>query len=553
MTNFLYSQRNRLAHSIFFTLFFSNLALAQQAEGNGITNNLNGIVLFVLIITVLLIVLMLYIIAEKLIAITSEKIGVTDQQKNYLSIIPQLNELTGKPLTDDSRKIFKLKKGFNIRIRGKASTDNVLTVPVSTYAINPKDFLGLAPIPKLVVAERQEVKAGDPLFYDKSRPDVFITAPVSGEIIEIRRGAKRSLEEIVILADSEISFKNFSIAQPKDISKEKIIAQLKESGAWAYLRQRPYQLIADSETTPKSIFISGFDTSPLAPDYNFTLAGKNLAFQAGLDALSKLVYGKIYLSLPANRPICEAFQAAKGVQKYYFEGKHPSGLVGIQIHHIAPINKGDIVWTIDPHHVALIGQLFLTGKYDTSQLVAVAGSELMKPSYYKTYQGANVESFLKNNLLQENVRIISGNVLTGKAISSKGFLGFFDRLVTVIEEGNQYELFGWLLPQYPRPSLSPTIPWSTINAKEEFKVNTNLNGEHRALVVTGEYEKVLPMDIYPHHLIKAILSNDFEKMENLGIYELVEEDLALCEFVCTSKTEVQQILRQGLDYVREQN
>ena len=534
-------------------ILFSNLLSAQDVVSDGITNNLNGIVLFALSLIILLVVLMVYIISDKLIALTADKVNLAENKREITSIMPTIKELLGEKDAPRDGDLIKLKKGFNINIQGRAVKEVNTTVKPATFAINPKDFNGLAPIPKLLVAEKQEVKAGEPLFYDRSLEGVNFCSPVSGEIIEIRRGTKRSLEEIVILADAENKYKEFTKADPNTLSSEEVKTQLKESGAWSFLRERPYNLVANPANTPKAIFISGFDSSPLAPNYNFTLQGLSKEFQAGIDALRKLTTGKVHLSLDATLKQNDTFTSAKNVTKHYFEGKHPAGVVGVQIHHIDPINKGDIVWTVNPAHVVVIGRLFTEGRFNTEQLFAVAGSEVKAPKYFKTYQGANVENFLKDNLLNDNTRTISGNVLTGKQIKGNGFLGFFDQLVTVIEEGDQYEMFGWLLPSYARPSLSPTIPWSSINPEETFKVNTNLNGEHRAYVVSGEYETVLPMDLYPQHLIKAIISNDFEKMEGLGIYEVVEEDLAICEFVCTSKTNVQELLREGLDYVREQN
>jgi Na+-transporting NADH:ubiquinone oxidoreductase subunit A len=534
-------------------ILFSNLLSAQDVAADGITNNLNGIVLFALSLVILLVVLIVYIISDKLIALTADKVNLAENKREITSIMPSIKELLGKKDAPRDGDVIKLKKGFNINIQGRAVKEVNTTVKPTTFAVNPKDFNGLAPIPKLLVAEKQEVKAGEPLFYDRSLEGVNFCAPVSGEIIEIRRGAKRSLEEIVILADAENKYKEFTKADPNTLSSEEVKTQLKESGAWIFLRERPYNLVANPTNTPKAIFISGFDSAPLAPNYNFTLQGLAKEFQAGIDALRKLTAGKVHLSLDATLKQNDTFTSAKNVTKHYFEGKHPAGVVGVQIHHIDPINKGDIVWTVNPAHVVVIGRLFTEGRFNTEQVVAVAGCEVKSPKYFKTYQGANVENFLKDNLLNDNTRTISGNVLTGKQIKGNGFLGFFDQLVTVIEEGDQYEMFGWLLPSYARPSLSPTIPWSSINPEETFKVNTNLNGEHRAYVVSGEYESVLPMDLYPQHLIKAILSNDFENMEGLGIYEVVEEDLAICEFVCTSKTNVQELLRQGLEYVREQN
>ncbi len=444
----------------------------------------------------------------------------------------------------------KLSKGFEIKIKGKAQpkTD---ALPATTYSVKPTDFIGINPIPKRMVDTGQEVKAGDPLFFDKANPDVFFTAPVSGEVVDIKRGDKRAITEVVILADKEIKYKTFETGDARSLSAEKISALMKESGLWVALKQRPYNVIADTKDEPRDIFISGFDTAPLAPDYNILFEGADKYFQAGVDALGKLTKGKVYLGLDGNGKVPSAFHNTTGVEKRFFKGLHPAGNVGVQIHHIKPISKGEIVWTMHPQDVVFLGKLLTEGKYDTSRIIALAGSEVKNPQYYKTWSGANVEGLLNGQLNNEHVRVISGNVLTGKRIEKNGHLGFFENLVTVIEEGDFFEMMGWILPSYARPSLSPTFPWKFMPGTE-FKVNTNTHGESRAMVITGQYEKVLPMDIFPQHLLKAIIANDYDQMEGLGIYEVVEEDLALCEFVCTSKTEVQKILREGLDYMREQ-
>jgi Na+-transporting NADH:ubiquinone oxidoreductase subunit A len=543
-------------HVVLTIIVLSDFPLFAQTAVNS-TSGLGNIIPVTLIFIILLVILMVFIISQKILGITSDQVTIAEGDKaSLISLIPTAEELFGKnskyPHAGDAR-VIRLKKGFNINILGKAEKKIETGARPSTYAINPKDFHGLAPIPKLLVKEKQEVKAGEPLFYDKSVPEVMFASPVSGEVIEIRRGEKRSLEHIVILADNKNNYKEFKKADPKTLSAHEVKHQMLESGCFALIRQRPFNVVANPSVQPKAIFISGFDTSPLAPDYNFTLKGLVSEFQAGIDALAKLTTGKVHLSLDARRKPCDTFAMAQNVEKHWFDGPHPAGMVGVQIHHIDPINKGDVVWTVNPQHVVFIGRLFLEGRYNTEQIIAVAGPEVKYPHYFKTYQGANIEPFVKNNLVNTHVRYISGNVLTGKQIDEKGFLGFFDQLVSVIEEGDKYEIFGWLVPSYPRPSLSPTIPWSTLCPDEAFKVNTNTHGEHRALVVTGQYEDVLPMDLYPQHLIKAIIANDFDKMEGLGIYEVVEEDLAICEFVCTSKTEVQKILREGLDYVRSQS
>ncbi len=445
-------------------------------------------------------------------------------------------------------KNVKLKKGYNINILGtpQKKTEKIHT---RTYAVKPIDYLGLSPIPKLLVQVGDEVKAGDPLFYDKLQPDMLFCAPVSGEVVEVRRGEKRAITEIVILADKQIQFKSLEKIRISSTSREEIVKHLLQNGGWAFLRQRPYNVVADPKDKPKAIFISGFDTAPLAPDMSYVMEGQMGAFQAGLEVLKKLTDGKVHLSLPGSGG--GKIGDAKGVEIHKFSGKHPAGNVGVQIHHIDPINKGEVAWTIDPQNVAVIGRLFDEGRFDTTRLVALAGPVVKEPRYFQTYLGANIEGFAANNLDNDHVRFIGGNVLSGKKIDIKGHLGAFDNLLSVIEEGDRYELFGWLVPNYPRPSASRSF-LSALSSKKQFNVNTNSHGEHRAMVLTGQYERVLPMDLYPMQLIKAIMARDFELIEGLGIYEVVEEDLALCEFVCPSKTDMQDILREGLDYMREQ-
>jgi Na+-transporting NADH:ubiquinone oxidoreductase subunit A len=537
-------------------LFSTNILSAQTAATPAAAPGLGSVIIVALVFIVLVVILMVFTISQKILSLSADKVNLPEENQGLISVFPTLAELAGKGNKNShvgGAEVIKLKKGFNINIQGRAKKEIATDVKPATYAINPKDFFGLSPIPKLLVAEKQEVKAGEPLFFDRSREGVMFASPVSGEVVEIRRGEKRSLEHIVILADGKNSYKEFPKGDPKTMSADAVKNQMMESGCFALLRERPYNLVANPAHQPKAIFISGFDTSPLAPNYNFTLQGLTKEFQAGVDALGKLTAGKVHLSLNAKQIPCDTYANVKNVEKHWFEGAHPAGIVGVQIHHISPINKGDVVWTISPQHVVTVGRLFTEGRFNTEQLVAVAGPEVKAPKYHKTFQGANIEGFLKDNLVNTHVRFISGNVLTGKQTDAKGFLGFFDNLVSVIEEGDQYEMFGWMVPSYARPSLSPTIPWSSINPDEEFKVNTNTNGEHRALVVTGQYEDVLPMDLYPQHLVKAIIGNDFDNMEGLGIYEVVEEDLAICEFVCTSKTDVQKILREGLEYVRSQS
>jgi Na+-transporting NADH:ubiquinone oxidoreductase subunit A len=447
-------------------------------------------------------------------------------------------------------KNVKIKRGMDIPLEGKPSTHIHAISSSTTFAIKPTDFKGL--IPKLRIKQGEEVSVGDCLFTDKKNDKICFTSPVSGEVAEIVRGDRRAITAIKILADSsEYKFKEFDIQNYPSKNVDEIKAILLESGLWPFITQRPYGVIADTEVTPKSIHVSGFDSSPLAADLGVSLRGQESQLETGFKILNMLSEGGVYLNLHAKKDNT-IYQNIKDVKVSYFDGPHPSGLVGVQINNLDPINKGDIVWTIKPQHVAFIGKLFETGKLDFEQNIVIAGSEVKEPAYYTTRLGASVDSLMNDNYKSENVRVISGNVLTGTKIDKDGYLGFFDNQVTVIPEGNQYELLGWLFPSYARPTLSPSLPISKY-LKKSFNVNTNPHGEPRAYVVTGQYEKVLPMDIMPQQLIKAVMAKDLELMENLGIYEVIEEDVALCEFVCTSKINVQQVLSEGLELMAEES
>jgi len=443
-------------------------------------------------------------------------------------------------------KVIKIRKGLNIPLVGQPEKVLIRADMAETYAVKPSDFPGLTP--KLNVQVGDKVKVGNPLFHDKYRPDIVFCTPVSGEVVEVRRGDRRVIEEVVVKTTGNLDYEQFEAANPAQLTREHVVEKLLKSGTWPYLRQRPYGIIANPVDKPKSIFISCFDSAPLAPDMDFAVNGEQEAFQAGIDALKKLTEGDIHLGLNADYPASSVFAKAKNVQTHNFTGPHPAGNVGVQIHHIDPINKGDVVWTVNPLDVIIIGRLFLKGVYDATKVIALAGSDVVKPRYYRLISGARVDSITKENLVKtENEhRIISGNVLTGAKVESIGFLGFYDNMLTVIPEGKHHEFFGWMAPGFNKYSASRTF-FSKLFPGKSFKLDTNLNGGERAYVLTGQYEKVLPMDIYPVHLIKAILANDIDKMEQLGIYEVVEEDLALCEYVCTSKVEVQEILRKGIE------
>ncbi len=446
-------------------------------------------------------------------------------------------------------KQIRLKRGYDLRLVGEAVKETGSFEAPKTYAIKPTDFKGI--IPKLAVEAGTEVKAGTPLFYSKLQPEIQFTSPVSGEVVEVVRGEKRVILEIRILADSQQNYVQFGAASPSSLSVGEIKKKLLDSGAWAFIKQRPFNRVADVNAAPKNIFISGFDSNPLAPDLGYALKGRETHLSAGIAALKKLTSGKVFLSLcqGADNTVFET--AGKEAEITYFNGPHPAGNVGVQIHHLAPINKGDVVWTVNAQDLATIGQLFTDGIFNPVRVITLAGSEVKNPKYFQVRVGSCAETLLSGMLNEGKNRIISGSVLFGDKIEAKGYLGFFDQQVTVIPEGDEPEFFGWLVPSYSRPSLSKTF-LSYLTPNKKFRVNTSTHGEERAFVMTNEYEKVLPMDILPVQLLKACMAGDLESMEALGIYELAEEDLALCEFVCTSKIPVQEILSEGLALIEKE-
>ena len=437
-------------------------------------------------------------------------------------------------------KIIKLCKGLDIRLQGEAAKTIVDAPLASEYAVSPLDFEGVTP--KMLVKVGDAVEAGSPLFFDKKHPEILFTSPVSGTVAAVNRGEKRKILSVVVTADKEVAYKQFASLDLAKASREQIIELLLESGLWTMFVQRPYGVIASPSDKPKAIFVSAFDSAPLATDYGFALSTSQQALQLGFDVLRRLTDGKVHLSYDADGYVPEV----SGVELHAFKGKHPAGNVGVQIHHIDPINKGEKVWTLNIQDVAILGRLFLTGKVDLTRVIAVAGSCVAEPKYYRVIAGASIESILGGKLSNEHARIIAGNVLTGRNVGKEGFLSVNANMITAIPEGDTYELLGWAMPRFKKFSVSRAyfswmFPW------RKYNLDTNLNGGERAFVMNDLYEKYLPMDIYPVHLVKACIASDLDKMENLGIYEVVEEDLALCEFVCPSKIEIQQILRNGIN------
>ncbi len=441
-------------------------------------------------------------------------------------------------------KDIKIRKGLNIKLKGEAEKTLSKAPRSRTFAIRPKDFHLITP--KMVVKEGAKVKAGDVLFYSKTNEKIKFVSPVSGTLAKIERGAKRVITELIIEGDTEDSYKDYGILKPEAADADVIREHLLATGCWPFIKQRPYDVIAKPDSHPKAIFISGYDSAPLAADLDFTLQGKEAELQAAITALSKLTSGKVHVSVgkSANSP----FIGLSHCELHRVSGPHPVGNVGTQIGKIDPVNKGEVVWTVAAQDLVIIGELLLTGKFNAERIVALAGSCVKTPKYYKTRIGSEVATFIYDSgLTDENVRVISGNVLSGTQISPKGYLGYYDNLVSVIPEGDHYELFGWTMPVFNKISPSRALTFSWMNPGKKYDLDTNTNGEHRAFVVTGNYEEVFPLDIYPMQIMKACMVQDLDQMEALGMYEVAPEDFALTEFVCVSKQPHQKIIRDGLD------
>ena len=445
-------------------------------------------------------------------------------------------------------KDIRIKKGLNINLVGAAEQNTSKAVLSNVYAINLLDFHGI--MPKMLVKQGAEVKAGEPLFYSKDNQDMLFASPVSGELIDITRGARRKILAIKILADKTQDYLEHPKMRPGADSEE-IKSLLLKSGCWPFIRQRPYDRVADSTATPKAIFISAYVTAPLVADVNYTLKGKEEELQAALTALSKLTPGKVHVSVGkgSNSP----FNKLEDIELHKVSGPHPAGLVGTQINKLDPINKGEVVWTITPQDLVIIGELLLTGRFNAQRTVALAGSAVKSPKYFTTKIGAEIATFLyASGVKDENFRVINGDVLTGKKTSPDGYLGFYNNTVSVIPEGDDYEFFGWNKPVFDKISATRALTFSWLQPNKKYDLDTNINGEHRAFVVTGMYEEVFPLDIYPLQLLKACMVKDLDEMEQLGLYEVIPEDFSLTEFICISKQPHQQIIREGLDLLQKE-
>lgn len=449
-------------------------------------------------------------------------------------------------------KHIQLNKGLDIPVKGAAELRIEKSIVSDVVSIKPVNFKNLTP--KLLVREGDAVKAGSILFLDKYHPEVGFASPVSGTVESVVRGEKRKLLEVRVKADKTTDYIKFNTPELSKASAQEIKTVLLESGLWVALKQRPYGIVANPADEPKAIFISAFDSAPLAPDYNFTLKDETANIQVAVDVLNKLTNGGVYVGINAETSATSPFNHLKNIKLYGFSGAHPAGNVGVQINNINPVNKGEVVWTIDPMLLVAIGKLFTQGIYDVTRTIAVAGNRVEKPCYVTCVPGTQIKDldFLVSKKEVEifgqetECRYISGNLLTGNNVGLNGSLDFYSNMVTVISEGNYYEMFGWAKPfRCGKFSFSKSY-FSWLTPKKKYKVDTNTNGGRRAFVVSDVYGKVLPMDIYPVYLLKAILAEDIDKMEQLGIYEVIEEDLALCEYVCPSKIDIQEIISKGI-------
>ena len=439
----------------------------------------------------------------------------------------------------------KIKKGLNIKLKGEAEKTTEKAIISNFYTIRPEDFHGVTP--KLIAKQGAKVKAGEPIFYDKNDESVKFASPVSGEIIDIVRGEKRKILAIKLQADKEQTYQDNGKFNVDASNAEAIKAHLLAAGCWPFIKQRPYDVIAKTDSVPKAIFISGYASAPLVADLDYVLQGKEAELQAAVTALGKLTEGKVHVSVgkKSNSPLA----SLAGVTLHKVSGPHPSGNVGTLINKVNPVNKGEVVWTVAAQDLVIIGELLLTGKFNAERVVALAGSSVKKPRYFVTKIGSEIATMVYDNGVEKdgNDRIISGSILSGKEVKPDGYLDYYSNTITVIPEGDDYEFFGWNKPVFNKISTSRALTFSWLTPNKKFDLNTNTNGEHRAFVLTGNYEEVFPLDIYPLQILKACMYKDLDEMEALGMYEVAPEDFALTEFICVSKQPHQAIIRKGLD------
>jgi len=440
-----------------------------------------------------------------------------------------------------------LKKGLNIPIKGEAELRVSKTISPDIVAVKPSDFKGL--LPRLLVKEGDKVLAGSPVLADKKNPEIIVAAPASGTVKAIVRGEKRKLLAVLIQTDDEQQYIDFGVQNPDLMSADQIKETLLKSGLWPWLVQRPYGIIADPAATPKAIFVSAFNTAPLAADAEFALGSEVAYIQRGVSALAKLTGGCVHIGLNGKNYASTPFHKIEGAVLHRFEGRHPAGNVGVQISNLCPIRKDSTVWTVSLLGLSVIGKLLATGHYNTRRKVAVTGPLAIEPAYVETLPGTPMGCFAPYIGGGEGeARVISGDILTGQNVGKDGYLGFFDSQVTIIKEGNERELFGWIRPLRYKQFSTDHCYFSWLTPWRKYDMDTNLHGGPRAFIMNDSYySKVLPMDIYPLYLVKACLAGDIDKMEKFGIYEVLPEDLALCEYVDPSKNDIQDIIAKGID------
>ena len=444
--------------------------------------------------------------------------------------------------------VIKLRKGLDINLKGKAFGEKTPLKACAEYALTPDAFVGM--IPKVVVKAGDIVKAGDALFVNKQYPDVKFASPVSGQVSEVVRGERRKVLCVIIKADAEQQFTDFGKKNVANLDGEDVKDALLEAGLFGYIDQLPYAVSTTPEAKPKAIFVSALRDKPLAADFEVELQGNEQDFQTGLTALSKMA--KTNLGIGAKQT-ADALVNAKDVEVTVFDGRCPAGNVGVQVNHLDPVNKGEVVWTVDPTAVIFFGRLFNTGKVNLTRTVAVCGDQVKNPCYLDVLVGTPLGFILNGNVEEGNVRIINGNVLTGTKASKDDYLGAHTSEVTVIAEGDQAdEILGWIMPRTKQFSVNRSY-FSWLCGKKQYALDSRIKGGERHMIMSGEYDKVLPMDIYGEYLIKSIIAEDIDKMEQLGIYEVAPEDFALAEFVDSSKLELQKIVRNGLNMLRKEN
>lgn len=444
--------------------------------------------------------------------------------------------------------VIKLHKGLDINLKGKPVEEMIQVKDAENYALVPDDFHGITP--KVVVKPEDCVKAGDALFVDKRHPEVKFVSPVSGVVTAVTRGERRKVLNVSVAASKEQDYVDFGKKDVSKLNADEVRTALLESGLFAFFTERPYAVVADPAAKPKAIFVSAFDKNPLATDFEFVLKGQENDFQTGLNALAKIA--KTYLNIAVEQNN-QALTSAQNVTVTTFDGPNPAGNVGVQINHISPVNKGEVVWTIGAEEVIFIGRLFNTGHVDFTRIIALTGSEVVKPAYLKVKVGAQLKNILDGRVSTgKDIRYISGNVLTGVQVTPEDFLRVHSTSLTVIPEGDKADEFlGFIRPRCNQFSINHSY-FSWLQGKKEYTLDARVKGGERHMIMSGEYDKVFPMDIFPEYLIKAIIAGDIDRMEALGIYEVAPEDFALCEFVDSSKLEIQRIVRQGLDMLRKE-